>query len=509
MTPDPPSEPCWSVFLSFLTCGILPATTARRTNHVPLRQAYLVHVATALLGVFVIVLIATWGDASAPATLDMGGAGFLSTTDFFLEQLARKPKEVVLTILGIALLVELGFLGVAYLVMPWGAYDEPLGASFRHALRRVWLQTPHVVLIIATVGAIGIPLSRWDRAWRASYTIPMPSADNLPPVVAMPKNAAPDSQAWQDYQKALQDFNEAWQTHWAAVNRWSVEMRRSQPWYLRFSEATTVDAGFLSGLWLLWALLRSVGAPRVVPAVERPPRCDACGYNLTTIPMESRCPECGEPVAASLGPDARPGTAWQHRELDRLTAWRRSWGEAIRDPVRFGRTLRLTSPGVDHRRFLAIHLSLVFLIGAISPAVTFWAVEGRSPIPDEIEFILIGGPIFGTACTAGVMAVSLLSAAAAAILYHFRDRRNLLAGAVQVVSYLVVYLVAWQVFGAVTGICAVSMGQAEWFRGFARASRMGPELLAFFFWFIPNLACGIVYWTLVRRAVSGTRFANR
>ena len=90
----------------------------------------------------------------------------MSTTDFFLERLARKPKEVVLTILGIALLVELGFLGVGYLVMPWGAYDEPLGASFRHALRRVWLQTPHVVLIIATVGAIGIPLSRWDRAWQ-------------------------------------------------------------------------------------------------------------------------------------------------------------------------------------------------------------------------------------------------------------------------------------------------------------------------------------------------------
>lgn len=509
MTPDPPSEPCWSVFLSFLTCGILPATTARRTNRIPLRNAYLLHFAVALCGVFIIVWIASWGDVPAPATFGSVAARFLANLNWLLGQLSERPRTIVLAVLGIALLIEVGFVGVAYLVMPWGACDEPLGASLRHGLRRVWLQTPHVVLIIATVGAVGIPLSRWERAWRASYPIPMPSPDQLPTPPVPPTVAPPKSQAWQDYEAAGQAYSQAWQAHWTAVRHWGQELRLAQPWYLRFNRTIAVDAAFLSGLWLFWALLLSVGAPRVVPPIIRPPRCDACGYDLTTIPMKSRCPECGELVAASLGPDARPGTAWQRRELDRLTAWRRSWGEAIRDPVRFGRTLRLTRPGVGHRHFLAIHLPLVFLIGAASPSLTFCAVEGRSPIPDEIEFILIGGPIFGTACTAGVMAVSLLSAAAAALLYHFRDRRNLLVGAVQVVSYLVVYLVAWQVFGAVTGICAVSMGQAEWFRGFARASRMGPELLAFFFWFIPNLACGIFYWTLVRRAVSGTRYANR
>ncbi len=509
MTPDLPSEPRWSVFLCFHICGILPATTARRTNHVPLCNAYLLHFAAALFGVFVIVWIASWGDVPAPATLGSIGARFLANLNWLLEQLAEQPKTTVLAVLGIALLIEVGFVGEAYLVMPWGACDEPLGASFRHALRRVWMQTPHVVLIIALVGAVGLPLSRWDRAWGASYPIPVPSPDNLPTLPVPPTGAPPESPAWDNYQTAAQAYRQAWQDHWIAVRNWEHERRRAQAWYLRFNEAITVDAGFLSGLWFLWASLRSVGAPRVAPPIKRPPRCDACGYNLTTIPMESRCPECGEPVAASLGPNARPGTPWQRREVGRLTAWRQSWVQAARDPVRFGRTLRLTKPGVDHRRFLAVHLPLVFLIGAASPSLTFWAVEGRSPIPDEIEFILIGGPIFGTACTAGVMAVSLLSAVAAALLYHFRDRRNLLAGAVQVVSYLVVYLVAWQVFGAVTGIGAVSMGQAEWFRGFARASRMGPELLAFFFWFIPNLACGIVYWTLVRRAVSGTRYANR
>jgi hypothetical protein len=467
-----------------------------------------VHVATALLGVFVIVLIAAWGDASAPATLDMGGAGFLSTTDFFLEQLARKPKEVVLTILGIALLVELGFLGVAYLVMPWGACDEPLGGSFRHALRRVWLQSPHLVVAALMNGVLFVPLQHMKVTWQAEYPVPFPETRSVSPPT-LPQDAVPGTPAWDEFDRAVQEDDRVQQENSRKIEQWEAARRRAQPWYLRFHEAICVDAGFLSGLWLLWALLRSVGAPRVAPPIERPPRCDACGYNLTTIPMESRCPECGEPVAASLGPNARPGTPWQRREVGRLTAWRQSWVQASRDPARFGRTLRLTNPGVGHRHFLAVHLPVVFLIGAASPSMTFWAVEGHSPIPDQIEFLLIGGPIFGTACTAGVMAVSLLSAATAALLYHFRDRRNLLAGAVQVVSYLVVYLVAWQVFGAVTGICAVSMGQADWFRGLTLASRIGPEGFATTLWFIPNLACGIVYWTLVRRAVSGTRYANR
>ena len=430
MTPDPPSEPRWSVFPSFLTCGILPATTARRTNHVPLRQAYLLHFVAALLGVFVVEVLIAWVQVGTPADVvavaQMFVARLSAILNWLLGQLSERPKTIVLSALGIALLIDLGFLGVAYLVMPWGAHDEPLGASFRHALRRAWMQTPHVVLIIATVGAIGVPLSRWDRAWRASYSIPIPSPDTLPSPPVPPKGAPRDSQAWRDYRKALRECNRAWQEQQEAVDRWGAELRRSQPWYLGFNEAIAVDAGFLSALWFVWGLLRSVGAPRVVPAVERPPRCDACGYNLTTIPMESRCPECGEPVAASLGPDARPGTPWQHRELDRLTAWRRSWGEAVRDPVRFGRMLRLTTPGVDHRRFLAIHLPLVFLIGAASPSMTFWAVEGHSPIPNEIEFILIGGPIFGTACTIGALALSLKAATLTSLLYYRQDRRNLI-----------------------------------------------------------------------------------
>jgi hypothetical protein len=177
--------------------------------------------------------------------------------------------------------------------------------------------------------------------------------------------------------------------------------------------------------------------------------------------------------------------------------------------VRFGRTLRLTTPGVDHRRFLAMHLPLVFLIGALSPPALFAVLEGRSPIPNEIELVIIGCPIAGTLCTVGAITFSLLSVAAAGVGFHFRERRNLLGGAVQVVSYFFPFLLVWQVFGAVSAITASSMGQSEWFERLTLSRRVGPEVLVFFMWFIPNLACGIWYWSLVKRAVGATRYANR
>ncbi len=510
MTPDPPSEPRWPAATSLLTCAFLPVTTARRTNHLALRRAWLVHFAAALLGVLILALLAAWESAPEPASFAAVWDSFLTNVVWGLDEGARDPKSYLLAILSIALLTEVGFTGVAYLIMPWGAGDEPWRASFRHALRRTWLQTPHIVWIIAAVGAVAVPLLRADRASQSAYPVPMPEMTSPPPYPTYPQGAAPNSQAMKDYEKSMDEYDRAWQAHWRAVARWHAGMRLTQPWYIRFNDAIAVDLGFLSSLWLLGALLRSAGTPRVVPPIVRPPRCDACGYNLTTIPMESRCPECGEPVAASLGPEARPGPPWvRRREIGRFVAWRRSWGMAIRDPVKFGRMLRLTAPGVDHRRFLVMHASFFFVIGAISPSLMFLTVEGRSPIPQEIEFVIIAGPVFATLCTVGAVAVSLLSAAFVGLGFHLRERRNLLMGAVQVVSYLVPYLLSWQVFGAVTALSAVSLAQSEWFESFTLSRRVGPEAIAFFMWFIPNLSCGIWYWSLVKRAIAATRYANR
>lgn len=44
--------------------------------------------------------------------------------------------------------------------------------------------------------------------------------------------------------------------------------------------------------------------------------CESCGYEIAGLPGESRCPECGRPVASSL-PDQRPGSPWQQQPSPR------------------------------------------------------------------------------------------------------------------------------------------------------------------------------------------------
>ena len=127
--------------------------------------------------------------------------------------------------------------------------------------------------------------------------------------------------------------------------------------------------------------------------------CDACGYNLTTIPMERRCPECGQPVIASLGPDARPGTMWQRRgELGRTVTWWRSFTRVILHPTEFGRQLQLVSPGMDDRRFLAWHLPLIYAIGMVGIIGFLTIAAGVDELTSDPFMALLVGSVFGCAC---------------------------------------------------------------------------------------------------------------
>src|SRR5207244_2843017 len=42
----------------------------------------------------------------------------------------------------------------------------------------------------------------------------------------------------------------------------------------------------------------------------RDPTCDECGYLLISADPAGRCPECGRPIAQSVGQGIRPPTAW-------------------------------------------------------------------------------------------------------------------------------------------------------------------------------------------------------
>ncbi len=464
---------------SILLCGIRPATAARLTLNISLKMAAAVHLTFGLVTVVLLTALFAW----------MEGESLRTAWSLVVRDFAEDPKEFVLIIGGITLLIEAGFVGLAFVMMSWGAVDEPLRASFSHSLRRVWCQTPHAMFIILLVTLLAGSLDRLDDIWVSAHPVAYPP---------QPPNMIPNTTAWN--------------TYFAEVGLIERKARAVKPWYLRYSEAMAVDFGFLCGIWFLAAMLRAVGVPRAGPHMPRQPRCDACGYDLTLMPMESRCPECGEPVTASLGPDARPGTPWELRRGHSMRAWWRTARLALFQPVVFGRMLRLSSPGTAHRRFLLLHMPLVFLIGAASALTLYYVVgiiEGKNILQEEIELVLVGAPVFGTLCMIGTLILSLASTGRYGVVFQIRDKRNLLTGAVQVVSYQVVYLIAWQIFGAMTAIGAVALGNSGWFKDLSISRRMGHEPLAFFLWFVPNLACGLAYWALVKRAVGATKYANK
>jgi hypothetical protein len=66
----------------------------------------------------------------------------------------------------------------------------------------------------------------------------------------------------------------------------------------------TLAALFAFALWWLLILWRSglcYAGPADGPAWRpRTPRCGKCGYNIATLRLDARCPECNHPVADSV-----------------------------------------------------------------------------------------------------------------------------------------------------------------------------------------------------------------
>jgi hypothetical protein len=87
-------------------------------------------------------------------------------------------------------------------------------------------------------------------------------------------------------------------------------------------------------LALFWASHAVTGVRRLQPTVALPPTCEQCGYNLSFLSTEGRCPECGTPIAESLEPDrARPGPAWESRPSPRT--WLRAAAAVAFRPRQF------------------------------------------------------------------------------------------------------------------------------------------------------------------------------
>ncbi len=502
--PTKRAEPRWSIGLALLTAWLLPATTARRTAHVSLPGAWALHLIAALLTFVLIMFLVAWSKADGALSIGPIVSEFQEIVREIATARQRQPIRFPFAVMGVGLLIEVSFLGVALLVMPWGACDEPLRCSYRHALRRTWLQTAHVIPIVLFVGTMIVVFDRLGTEWRQAN--PGPVLLTPPPAVQLPPSDPEYPQAISDYQAALQQFNQQNPQVRQNLRAW----RRNQPLYIEYYEPLLAEMGLLLMLWLLWGLLRSVGVSRDVPPIARPPTCEACGYNLTTISLESKCPECGETVLASLGPDNRAGTEWQRRrEVGRWLAWRGCTAAVLRRPHQFGRQLRLMSPGTGHRSFFALHLPVVFVIAMACMLIFAAFTAGVSEVTEEPAVFLMAISMFGCMCVAGTVTFSLTAAGTIGLFESLRHKRNLLPGTMQVGCYLGGYLTLWAFFGAATGLLVLALETSSFFRTLEDYTGIYRAVLATWAWLLPNLACCAGYFILISRGTAGTQHANR
>ncbi len=404
----------WPCPVALITAPFLPATTARRTLHARLPVALVMHVlALALsIGCFVAMddyMMATESDVAFWAGETVGGFGL--RINMLLLLLAILLSQVLSPLLGAV-------------VMCWGAADEPLRKSYANSLRRIWLQSGHALLLVAaTMAAVGYLLNA--------------KLDWVPQALGKP--------LWL-----------------SASTLYEAEARRvlsAAPWHIRYAHELAILAVVALIAWFVWASLRALATPRPVPRVDRPGTCGACGYNLTGLKPEGRCPECGEPIAASAGPDARPGTPWQRRDGIGLatSAWR-TLRLATVSPRTLGRSIRLTSRDGRHRSYLGLALVPLFLIGAATPVLA--RIAGAPPLPEETPWIRTGVDAIAAGCSVAVAAliVVITTASLAGLTYRVTLGRNLLAGTIQAAAYQVSLLIVWAAIPAGATIIAPACG---------------------------------------------------
>jgi len=497
------SEKRWPAWMAFLTAWLLPATTATRTGAVSLKKAYAVHIIAALLTVILLFALVAVTNMPSNVTITLSGLKheFGDVCHDIVREFKRNSKEIIFIMMSFALSIELGFVILALLLTPWGAGDEPVRSSIAHALRVTWLQTTHDLPLLLLIGLLTVPCGRASmRYWQNNPTrnIAYPTRPQKP------KNQTPDSPAMQEYQIAMKKYQQQQNNY----NKAWTKYYNNRPWYLKYDYIIIGFPCLALSLWIVWAFFRAVGCNRKIKPIARPPTCEQCGYNLIATPMESRCPECGEPVVQSLGPDARPGTCWQKRqEVGWWRAWWQSHKEALIRPKQFGRQIQLQSHQTDHRLFLIIHLVSVFFIWAIGVMCCYYADSGRNPLKDD-EMILIA-PFTGIIAATIQLSIVMIASWTSSINYRLQEKRNLLNGSTKTACYLSGYLVLWALLSVIMAVAVTALeGLFDCLADMINIYT-DEEVLMFLTWLIPNFLAMLVYLLLVSRTTASVRYANR
>lgn len=236
--------------------------------------------------------------------------------------------------------------------------------------------------------------------------------------------------------------------------------------------------------------------------------CEHCGYGLTGLPVEGRCPECGEAVADSTTADRRVLPAWESPETGG-----RWWGRFVRTTVAvltgpgdFFRRLVTRAPTDRSRVFAFMHQWISGYLLALAASVHLLTVVGPRVGWDVTSVAFFG--LLGA--TAGAPVVFLLIAgtfkltAALTVFeakYHgFRLPRSAVVRAMHYHSATLLP-VAVATLGITAGYRLILLTKAV-----PRSKAEFPYLSVLSVWVV--VAAAYLFWTYWR-AMRSTMYANR
>lgn len=154
-----------------------------------------------------------------------------------------------------------------------------------------------------------------------------------------------------------------------------------------------------------------VAAASDVPA-EHDTLCEGCGYRLNGLPDDSNCPECGKPIAQSLG-SARQATRWEQpapqRRGSRVRAFLSTSASVVFRTTRFYRTLATRRDAHAARSFARIHWIIAALLFALAATLHVSWSYGFGPFTIRMrsfELPLIVLAVAAYAALAGMTALA-------------------------------------------------------------------------------------------------------